>query len=443
MQRISSGTCRPDWQQTVHDQGLVYWQTTLPGTNGETRSYWREDQFYAFSQAEVDQIYADSRTIFQMLCDAGDYLVARPELMCKLGIPDFAHDQVIATWNRDVEYGVDWGSVYGRYDVRYGGNLLLDPYSTAVQADDSLGRIKLYEFNADTPTALLESAMIQWYWYQDTKQGQDQWNRIYEELVDAWKRSLKEIEAVLGHKPTVHFMCSNYDDSGEDIKNTEVLERACEAAGYQTRPMFVEDVYYNELDGRFYEREGGPHIDVAFKLHPWEHIVQGTHGELFFKDMARVGERSADGSTYIGGTIWIEPPYKMLWSNKGILAVLWTLFGDDPEKSQLLLPTYFEEEIPADFKDFVQKPLLSREGANITHLRNGLEVMRTSGTYGAEGFVYQQYAPPPAFMSPDGLMHPVLGIWMIDGEPSGMGIRESEGVITDNLSFFAPHVIDY
>ena len=32
---------------------------------------------------------------------------------------------------------------------------------------------------------------------------------------------------------------------------------------------------------------------------------------------------------------------------------------------------------------------------------------------------------------------------MVDGEPAGMGIRESDGLITDNLSYFVPHTVDF
>jgi glutathionylspermidine synthase len=37
----------------------------------------------------------------------------------------------------------------------------------------------------------------------------------------------------------------------------------------------------------------------------------------------------------------------------------------------------------------------------------------------------------------------VLGAWVVDGEPAGLGIRESDGLVTDNLSFFVPHTIDF
>jgi glutathionylspermidine synthase len=34
---------------------------------------------------------------------------------------------------------------------------------------------------------------------------------------------------------------------------------------------------------------------------------------------------------------------------------------------------------------------------------------------------------------------PVIGAWVIDGVPAGMGIRESDAPVTGNLARFVPH----
>jgi glutathionylspermidine synthase len=345
-----------------------------------------------------------------------------------MGIPAFAIPAISESWNRQE----DWGSVYGRYDIRF-----VD------------GRAQLYEFNADTPTSLIEAAYIQWEWLKGQPEWEEehqylgksplQWNCIFENLVDAYRRSLSRMEEVLGHKPIVHFACSIEDDSGEDAMNLEVHRLACQALGYETEMLLVEDIAFDSEDKRFYDQYG-KHLDVVFKLYPWEHICNDSFGEAIFDDMTRVGERNEEG-IYTGGTIWIEPPYKMLWSNKGILAVLWELFKDDPEKNQLLIPAYWEDEVPNDLTQWVQKPFLSREGANLTIMLDGEVVEQTTGIYGLEGHVYQAYAPPPMIQTSEGPRHPVLGAWVIDGEPSGLSVRDSEGIITDNLSFLVPHVI--
>jgi glutathionylspermidine synthase len=134
-------------------------------------------------------------------------------------------------------------------------------------------------------------------------------------------------------------------------------------------------------------------------------------------------------------TLWIEPPWKMLLSNKGILPVLWELYPGHPN----LLAAHFDG--PRDMPSWVRKPLLGREGANIT-LHTAVGDLETDGAYGEEGFVYQEFAPVASF---DG-KYPVVGSWLIGHEPgnaaAGIGIRESDTPITDNFSQFVPHLFD-
>jgi glutathionylspermidine synthase len=85
---------------------------------------------------------------------------------------------------------------------------------------------------------------------------------------------------------------------------------------------------------------------------------------------------------------------------------------------------------------WVKKPLLGREGANLTLHQAGVD-LETGGSYGAEGFVFQELAPPSRFNG----MHAVLGSWLIGEGSSGIGIRESESPIITNTSRFVPHLI--
>ena len=89
--------------------------------------------------------------------------------------------------------------------------------------------------------------------------------------------------------------------------------------------------------------------------------------------------------------------------------------------------------------DYVRKPLLSREGSNIALVRNGQTILQTEGPYTGPQ-ILQALAPEAIFPDPHNIpRHPVLGLWMIDQECGGMGIRESRTPITDNLSSFIPH----
>ena len=134
-------------------------------------------------------------------------------------------------------------------------------------------------------------------------------------------------------------------------------------------------------------------------------------------------------------TRWIEPPWKAILSNKGILPLLWEMFPNHPN----LLPAFFEDDPNAARlgTSFVRKPIYSREGANIALVSAGVTIGEQEGPYGAEGFIRQALAPLPNFSS----QYPVVGSWLVDHVPCGLSIREDENPITGNTSRFLPHAI--
>ena len=83
------------------------------------------------------------------------------------------------------------------------------------------------------------------------------------------------------------------------------------------------------------------------------------------------------------------------------------------------------------------KPLFSREGANIKVIEKGQEVASVEGPYGAEGMIVQQFHPLPVF---DG-SYVLIGSWLVNDQPCGIGIREDKALITQDLSRFYPHTI--
>jgi glutathionylspermidine synthase len=229
----------------------------------------------------------------------------------------------------------------------------------------------------------------------------------------------------------VHLAWTSEETSGEDRMTVAYMMDTVVQAGYEAVELVVEEIVLDDGDGRFYDQQGR-HLDVVFKLYPWEWLLEDAFGASVIADSMRPG-----------GTTWVEPAYKMLWSTKALLPVMWQLFGTDPELSRLLLPAYFADEMPSSWRSYVRKPLLGREGANVTIVRDGETVESQPGRYGTEGWVVQELAPLPDFEGVDGPHHPVLGAWVVDGEPAGLGIRESDGLITDNLSYFVPHTIDH
>jgi glutathionylspermidine synthase len=118
----------------------------------------------------------------------------------------------------------------------------------------------------------------------------------------------------------------------------------------------------------------------------------------------------------------------MLLSNKGLLPILWELFPGHAN----LLPAYLDKSRIDG--DYVQKPLLSREGANITMHRGGATIA-ADGEYGEEGYVYQALAPVARF----GDDYVTIGAWIVGDEAAGIGLREDTTPITRNTSRFVPH----
>ncbi|HTI89158.1 MAG TPA: glutathionylspermidine synthase family protein, partial [Puia sp.] len=186
-------------------------------------------------------------------------------------------------------------------------------------------------------------------------------------------------------------------------------------AGLDTQLVFIDDIGWDAARAVFVDMQEQP-IRNIFKLYPWEWLVAEEFGGNILKDRNKA--------------FWIEPAWKMILSNNAILPVLWELYPDCP----WLLPAYFES---GRLRDYVRKPILSREGANIQIVQGNSVLQQTEGEYGSEGYVYQEFFPLPDL---DG-NHPVIGSWIIGQEPAGMGIRESESLVTDNLSRFVPHYI--
>jgi len=206
-------------------------------------------------------------------------------------------------------------------------------------------------------------------------------------------------------------------ESQEDAGTLAYLEDTARQAGFATKVLAMETIG-RKPNGAFVDADDVP-IELAFKLYPWEWMFREKFG------------------AYLAGsaTKWIEPPWKAILSNKGILPLLWAMFPRHPN----LLPAYFEDDPNAGElgNAYVRKPLYSREGANVAVVIDGKAVDHDDGPYGAEGYVRQALAPLPQF---DG-NHAVIGSWLVGGAPCGIGLREDRSPITKNTSRFVPHAI--
>jgi glutathionylspermidine synthase len=364
---------RPGWEQRVESQGLIYHHTIC----------WNEGAYYEFSDREIDELEATTNELQRLCLEAGQVMVDERSF-AEFGIPESAFDAITWSWNADAP------TVYGRFDLAYDGH----------------SPPKLLEYNADTPTSLLEAAVVQWYWLQDLHPEDDQFNSIHEHLVDKWR------ELGTCCASPLYFTAAE-DVEAEDLMTVTYLRETAAEAGHKTAALLIKDIGWVNKAHEFVDLDGHA-IRSIFKLYPWEWIIHEEFG-------AHVLETYRDVQ-------WIEPIWKMMWSNKALLALLWEMFPHHPN----LLPAYLDG--PRDLQWYVKKPKMGREGANVTYV--GGTRLETGGDYGEEGFVFQGLAPVPVF---DG-NHAVIGSWVVDGEACGIGVRESDTPVTDDVSRFVPHL---
>ncbi len=400
MRRVSLQP-RPDWRSRVETAGLTFHSPEDLNAAYPGAVYWDESACYEFTAAEVDTLEAAANELQTMCLAAAQHVIDRKRY-ADLTIPPQAIPLIEWAWNNEPP------ALYGRFDLMYDGS----------------GPPKLLEYNADTPTSLIEAAVIQWDWLKDTSPSYDQFNSLHERLIAKWK----DITPYL--RQPIHFASA---DSEEDVLTVTYLRDTAQQAGLETAQLLMEEVGWDDSANRFVDLEEKTIVSL-FKLYPWETLLAEP-----YVPAALVFYRSVT---------WIEPIWKMLLANKGILPILWELYPRHP----LLLESYFDS--PGPLTRFVQKPLLSREGANVT-ISTPEGTVQTEGDYGQGRFICQALANPARFdagthflpqhtadpfaVGNADVRYPVLGLWMIDQECGGMGIRESRTPVTGNLSSFVPH----
>lgn len=385
MQRIAAPQ-RADWRATAERVGFTW-------HHDDGKAYWDESAYYAFSLAEIeDGIEAPTAELHGLCLDLVAEVVKSEKLMARLDIPEASRDYVADSWARGEP------SLYGRFDFAY----------------DGTGPAKLYEYNADTPTSVYEGAVFQWMWLEEQiaagvlPKDADQFNSLYEKLK-------ARFETIFPDGGLLHF--ASDPDFVEDRQTVRFLEDIAAQAGLDPKFVGINAIGL-DADGRFVDDEDYL-IGALFKLYPWEQMLRDDYAKPLPDAQMTV----------------LEPAWKAILSNKGILPLLWERHGGHPN----LLEAWFEDD-PAHEKlgsSYVRKPLFSREGANVGLVNKGRKAKVLDGGYGDGPHIRQALHVPPRL---DG-QYAVIGSWLVGDEPAGLGVREDRGRITRNTSRFLPHAI--
>ncbi len=358
------------------------------------------DEIVAVTEAEAEAYYQAGNDLYDMYVQAGQYVIEH-DLYLELDIPFNLVDQINQSWEMDHRH------LYGRFDLAGGIDGL---------------PIKLIEFNADTPTSLFETAVVQWALLKANGLNEAmQFNTVYTAIRDNFRRLVTgdaEPETFNQYYQYQNILFSSIRDLPEDERTVRFLQQMASDAGLQTDFCYMDEVGFLEEQGIFNPQH--TRFDYWFKLYPWEDIALQTDGiNGILEDIMRNTD-----------TVILNPAYTLLFQSKGMLKILYDLFPDSP----YLLETRTQ---PLSNKKHIAKKMFGREGANsIIYDAAGKVVQSVPGDYDRYKTIYQEFAQYPKDAQGRSYQAGVFFAW----QACGLGFRRG-GDILDNLSKFVSHRI--
>jgi glutathionylspermidine synthase len=196
---------RPNWVEECRRVGFDF--CDLPSQDGSW--YWSEGVGYELTLKQVDHLDDATTELHAMCMSAARDIIGSGDYPAQFGLSDTAKALIEQTWKRGDRH------LYGRFDLSYDGT-----------------DIKMLEYNADTPTSLLEASVVQWDWVMQTKgiPNRDQFNSIHEKLIERWK----VVGQSIAMQPRIHF-CATKEAGREDWGNLEYLMETATQAGIDSR----------------------------------------------------------------------------------------------------------------------------------------------------------------------------------------------------------------
>ncbi|MDY0121776.1 MAG: glutathionylspermidine synthase family protein [Sulfurimonas sp.] len=364
----------------------------------EDGSKYVNDALVTLTSQEAEAYYNAGNDLYEMYVEAAEYVIEN-NLFFELGIPFNLIETIKKSWENDVHW-----HIYGRFDLAGG-------------IDDK--PIKLIEFNADTPTSLFETALLQWALLKHNKLDEaQQFNNLYEALKENFKRLITlfdDTELFEERYDGWKILFSSLSGNEEEEATTKLLQQIATDAGFHTGFEFLENVHF-DAEGIY--DAGGNQYEYWFKLFPWEDIAI-DEPEL----ATMLGEIMQNQKAII-----LNPAYTLLFQSKGMMKILCDLFPDSP----YLLQTSFE---PLEGVKQVEKTCFGREGANTKIIdTDGSILEQVDGPYDNYKKVYQEYVD---FAKDSEGAKYQAGLFFAY-EPCALSFRKGAEIL-DNMSKFVGH----
>ncbi len=361
-----------------------------------------KDEIILITKKEAEAFYEAANELYDMFVEAAQHVIDN-DLFHELGIPFNLVDLIKESWENDVHW-----HLYGRFDLAGGVGGL---------------PIKLLEFNADTPTSLIETSIAQWALLKyNNLDDQQQFNNIYNALRENFQRlvTLEEsVESFDEHYDGWKILFSSVRGNQEDEDTTRYLETIAQEAGFATAFSYVDEVEFSGEEGIFFQEEA---YEFWFKLLPWEDIAI-QEGELATLLTEVIQNQKA---------IILNPAYTLLFQSKAIMKILWDLYPNHP----LLLKTSFE---PLTGEAYVEKKAFGREGENVTiYDADGSIIDKKEGQYDHFTSLFQEMATLARDEKGDYYQAGVFFAY----EGCGLGFRTANRAILEDRASFAAHMIE-
>lgn len=413
MKRLTINPVPRDIIAENHEDGMFY---------DDDRDYWQEDIIYALSLSEEMKLREATLDVHAMMLNAVAHILSTPRLREATGLSEHALHLAEQSFVRQEP------SMYGRLDF----------------IQDDKGDWRFMEYNADTPTGMIESVLIQHRFLKNN--NQESIHHVFDALVErlTWLRertgedrpvlhlaALDESEMIDPETGDVYYSDPNM---GEDINNARVVGRAAREAGWDTVEVLMNELYVD--DNKLYDPDG-QQIHHIYKIYPWEDLSEDANenGELLVTD-----------ELYDSVTSWLEPAWKMIASNKVLLVALWELYPNHPN-------LIYSSMTRGDLFNYVKKPIFGREGDGITiyapsfNIKESYTEGRITPITRDEDYIYQEFIDTPSF---DGNTT-MIGSWVVGQElpdnphavmSSGFALRESNYRVTNGSARFASTIIE-
>ena len=276
-------------------------------TDADSSKYVANELVNVTSQ-EAEVYYEAVNELYDMYTTAAQHVIDN-NLFFDLGIPFNLIDAIKKSWENDVHW-----HLYGRFDLA--GGIDGTP-------------IKLIEFNADTPTALFETAVLQWALLKSNTMDEElQFNNIHEAIYDNFRRLITLFDNpddFEQHYDGWKILFSSMSGNDEEEQTVRLLQQIAIDAGFETGFEPLGGVKFD--DEGIYDSNDEPY-EYWFKLFPWEDIAI-DETELCTQLSTIMKNQKA---------IILNPAYTLLFQSKGMMKILCDLFPDSP----YLLQTSFE-----------------------------------------------------------------------------------------------------